>query len=159
MFEEIPSIIASSNPIVLLKGLLDKERGIYAYRMEIFIGPTTERPENKFSIASPVIVLDCGETVRRMFPNEARLRNLTYAAQVNADIFVRFTMTEFTGTPPVMTLNDMGEPVTRVEELAARVTAAEQRLAVDQRPGLVGLDDRRAGRGHNHLVTRSVMPL
>jgi DNA-directed RNA polymerase II subunit RPB2 len=116
MFEEIPSIIASSNPIVLLKGLLDKERGIYAYRMEIFIGPTAERPENKFSIAPPVIVLDGGQTVRRMFPNEARLRNLTYAAQVNADIFVRFTMTEFTGTPPVMTLNEMGEPVTRVEE-------------------------------------------
>jgi DNA-directed RNA polymerase beta subunit len=91
MFEEIPSIIASSNPIVLLKGPLDN--GDYTYRMEIFIGPTAERP-NKFTIAPPVIVLDGGQTVRRMFPNEARLRNLTYAAQINADILVRFTITE-----------------------------------------------------------------
>jgi DNA-directed RNA polymerase beta subunit len=40
-----------------------------------------------------VIVLDNGNTVRRMFPNEARLRNLTYSCEVSADILVRVTFT------------------------------------------------------------------
>lgn len=101
MFEEIPSIIAASNPIVLLKTLLDKATALYAYRMEIFIGPSSEDGDSKFSIAPPVIILDGGQTVRRMFPNEARLRNLTYAAQIHADIVVRFTKTEFTVTDGV----------------------------------------------------------
>ena len=95
VFDEIPSIIHAANPIVLLKESLDKDAGIFAYRVEIFIGGDVASPkELGLTISPPVIVLDDGNTVRRMFPNEARLRNLTYAAQINTDILIRVTFTK-----------------------------------------------------------------
>jgi DNA-directed RNA polymerase II subunit RPB2 len=99
IFDEIPSIIHAANPIVLLKESLDKDAGIFAYRVEIFIGGDVPTPQELgLTISPPVVVLDDGNTVRRMFPNEARLRNLTYAAQLNADILVRVTFTKPVGT-------------------------------------------------------------
>lgn len=92
ILEEIPSIIRASNPIVLLKEALDKDAGVFAYRLEIFIGGADD--QLALTVSPPVIVLDNGNTVRRMFPNEARLRNLTYAAQFNADILIRVTFTK-----------------------------------------------------------------
>ena len=89
VFNEIPTIIQSTNPMVFLKEPLDKEKTVFAYRVEIFIGGEG----GGISISSPVVTLDSGETVRRLFPNEARLRNMTYAAQINADILVRITFT------------------------------------------------------------------
>ena len=95
VLEEIPSIIHASNPIVLLKEPLDKEAGLFAYRLEIFIGGDAPTPDKlEITVAPPVVVLDNGNTVRRMFPNEARLRNVTYAAQFNASILVRVTFTK-----------------------------------------------------------------
>jgi len=95
MFEEIPTIIHSNNPIVFLKQALDEEGDNFAYRVEIYIGGKVERPEDlALTISPPVIVLDQANTVRRMFPNEARLRNLTYAVQVSADIEIHVTLTE-----------------------------------------------------------------
>ena len=38
VFEEIPTIIHASNPIVFLKEPIDKEKTVFAYRVEIFIG-------------------------------------------------------------------------------------------------------------------------
>ena len=95
VFEEIPSIIHAANPIVLLKESLDKDAGIFKYRIEIFIGGDAPTPaELGLTVSPPVIALDEGNTVRRMFPNEARLRNLTYAAQISADILIRVTFTK-----------------------------------------------------------------
>ena len=95
VFEEIPSIIHSANPIVFLKEPLDKETGVFAYRVEIFIGGDAARPSDlAIKIAPPVVSLDGGATVRRLLPNEARLRNLTYAAQISADILIRVTFTK-----------------------------------------------------------------
>jgi DNA-directed RNA polymerase II subunit RPB2 len=95
VFDEIPSIIHSNNPIVFLKEPLDKEGTAFAYRIEVFIGGEAATPADlALSISPPIITVDGGATVRRMFPNEARLRNLTYAAQVNADILVRVTFTK-----------------------------------------------------------------
>ena len=92
VFNEIPTIIRASNPLVFLKEPLDKDKTIFAYRVEIFIGePSSGSPG--ITISSPVVLLDEGNTVRRMFPNEARLRNTTYAAQINADILIRITFT------------------------------------------------------------------
>lgn len=94
VFEEIPSIIHAANPIVLLKESLDKDAGIFAYRIEIFIGGAAPTPQGLgLRISPPVVALDDGNTVRRMFPNEARLRNLTYSAQISADILIRVTFT------------------------------------------------------------------
>ena len=95
VFDEIPSIIHAANPIVLLKEPLDKEAGVFAYRVEIFIGgDVATSAELGLTISPPVIVLDGGNTVRRVFPNEARLRNMTYAAQISADILIRVTFTK-----------------------------------------------------------------
>ena len=95
VLEEIPSIIHAANPIVLLKESLDKDAGIFAYRVEIFIGgDAADSSQLGLTISPPVVVLDGGNTVRRMFPNEARLRNLTYAAQINADILIRVSFTK-----------------------------------------------------------------
>lgn len=95
MFHEIPSIIHSSNPIVFLKQPLDADGDAFAYRVEIYIGGKADRPEDlALKIAPPVVTVDAGNTVRRMFPNEARLRNLTYAAQILADVSVHVTLSE-----------------------------------------------------------------
>ena len=101
VFHEIPTIIQASNPLVFLKEPLDKEKTIFAYRVEIVIGSGSPvsgsgpgSPSSGLTISSPVVELDEGNTVRRMFPNEARLRNMTYSAQINADILIRITFTK-----------------------------------------------------------------
>jgi DNA-directed RNA polymerase beta subunit len=88
IFREIPIIIASENPIVVLKEPLDAEKGIYKYKTEIFVGGDVPVEDLAIDVGPPVITLNGGKTVRRMFPNEARLRNLTYAAQFRADILI-----------------------------------------------------------------------
>ena len=92
IFEEIPSIIRSSNPIVFLKEPIDKAAGIFGTRVEIFIGG--DGPQAAITVSPPVVSLDGGNTMRRLLPNEARLRNLTYAAQFNVDLLFRFTFTK-----------------------------------------------------------------
>ena len=95
VFNEIPSIIHTANPIVLLKESLDKDAGIFAYRLEIFIGGDVEKSSDlRLSISPPTIIIDEGNTRRRMFPNEARLRNQTYSALIRADILIRITFTK-----------------------------------------------------------------
>uniref|UniRef100_A0A6C0DBE5 DNA-directed RNA polymerase n=1 Tax=viral metagenome TaxID=1070528 RepID=A0A6C0DBE5_9ZZZZ len=94
IFDEIPTIIHSNNPIVFLKEPLDKEAGVFAYRVEIFVGGDAPTPAGlALSLSPPVVTLDEGNTIRRLLPNEARLRGLTYSAQISADILVRVTFT------------------------------------------------------------------
>lgn len=94
VFDEIPTIIHSNNPIVFLKEPLDADGTMFAYRIEVFIGGDVPTPDKlALTISPPVVTLDKGNTVRRLFPNEARLRNMTYSAQINADILVRVTFT------------------------------------------------------------------
>ena len=91
VFNEMPRLIHGMNPITILKDPLAPERGIYTYKVEIFMGGKVDKPEDlKLEIGPPIITLDGGKTVRRMFPNEARLRDLTYSAQIrmNVDIFI-----------------------------------------------------------------------
>lgn len=94
IFQEMMDIIAAENPITILKEPLDAEKGIYKYKAEIFIGGLSANPsELAIEAGAPIITLDNGKTVRRMFPNEARIRDLTYAANFQADIKVRATFT------------------------------------------------------------------
>ncbi len=94
IFRELPDIILSENPITILKEPLDAKEGIYKYKTEIFVGGTAEKAEElAIDVGAPIITLDNGRTVRRMLPNEARLRDLTYAATFQADILVRVTYT------------------------------------------------------------------
>ena len=94
IFRELPDIILSENPITVLKEPLDTKEGIYKYKTEIYIGgPATTASDLAIDVGPPIITLDNGKTVRRMFPNEARIRDLTYSATFQADILVRVTYT------------------------------------------------------------------
>lgn len=98
VFNEMPQLIQSSNPILILKDPLAPERGIYKYKTEIYIGGKVENASDlRLEIGAPIITLDGGETVRRMFPNEARIRGLTYAAQIRTDIDIVITMSQKRG--------------------------------------------------------------
>ena len=94
IFRELPELILAENPITILKEPLDAENGVYKYKVEIFIGGDADTPEKlRLSIGSPVISLDEGTTVRRMFPNEARIRDLTYSSTFNTSVLIRITYT------------------------------------------------------------------
>ena len=94
IFRELPELILAENPITILKEPLEAEKGIYKYKTEIFVGGVADVPENLvLDVGAPVITLDAGTTVRRMFPNEARIRNLTYSTTFRTDILIRLTFT------------------------------------------------------------------
>jgi DNA-directed RNA polymerase II subunit RPB2 len=87
--QDLPAIIKAQNPILLLHGVLPALKA-YEYKAEIFIGGLEG---DRLYIGSPTISLQDSEEIRLLFPNEARLRNLSYAALVEADIVVRITYT------------------------------------------------------------------
>ena len=87
--QDMTSIIRSQNPVLILKELNEKT-GEYKYRVEIFIGGENG---NAIEIGTPTISLQDTNEVRVLYPNEARLRNLTYCSTVYADITVKITYT------------------------------------------------------------------
>jgi DNA-directed RNA polymerase II subunit RPB2 len=91
--EDMIRIVQSQNPILLLKDLIPgidplSNRQRYRYKIEIFIGG---EDGTGFHIGSPTINRFESTEVRLLYPNEARLRNLTYSATVFADVFVRIS--------------------------------------------------------------------
>lgn len=98
VFNEMPQLIHSMNPITIFKDPIAPEQGIYRYKTEIYLGGKVDKAADlRLEIGSPIITLDGGKTVRRMFPNEARLRGLTYATQIRMDIDIIVTRTEKKG--------------------------------------------------------------
>jgi DNA-directed RNA polymerase II subunit RPB2 len=107
--QDLISIVKSQNPILILKDLINEKTNTYKYKVEIFIGGENG---NAIEIGTPTISLQNTEEVRVLFPNEARLRNLTYASQVYADIIVKIAYTDVTGavkdlSPPPETFQKM----------------------------------------------------
>ena len=106
--KELPELLFNQNPVTILKEPLGaKDSGVYTYKTEIFIGGEVDKAENlHIQFASPIITLDDAKTIRRMFPMEARLRNLTYSVSVLVDLRVKVTMTTIVpgtgvgGVPP-----------------------------------------------------------
>ena len=92
--QDLEAIIHSRNPILLLNDTRDvgevSKSKYYKYKAEIFIGGLKG---DRLYIGTPTVSLQDSEEVRILFPNEARLRNLTYSAQVEADIVIRITYT------------------------------------------------------------------
>jgi DNA-directed RNA polymerase II subunit RPB2 len=92
--QDLEAVIRAQNPIMLLNDSRERElvskSNYYQYKAEIFVGGMNG---DRLFIGSPTISLQDSKEVRLLFPNEARLRNLTYAAQVEADIVVRITYT------------------------------------------------------------------
>ncbi len=109
-------IVQNANPIIIFKDIhmrqnpldaadkgtpyLDSNGSvIYKYKVEIFVGG--ERSD-EFKISTPTISLQNTEEVRLLLPNEARLRNLTYALSVSANVFIRVTYTPIPGEKPIV---------------------------------------------------------
>lgn len=84
----LPAIIKSNNPILLVKEPLPGLTNVYRYKIEIYVGG---EDGTEIEIGAPTISLQNTEEVRLLFPNEARLRNLTYASSVYANIRVKLT--------------------------------------------------------------------
>ena len=94
VFRELADILHAENPITILKEPIAGTVGAYQYKTEIFIGgDVADGAALDLDVGPPIITLDEGRTVRRMFPNEARIRNLTYAANFQASVLVRITLT------------------------------------------------------------------
>ncbi len=94
VFREMPEIVLSENPITILKDAYADDTSVYKYKTEIYVGGQGKTPEDlALEVGPPIITLDNGKTVRRMFPAEARIRDLTYAATFQADILIRLTFT------------------------------------------------------------------
>ena len=96
LFKEMPEIIFSENPITILKEpLAGGEDNIYKYKVEIYVGGDVPTQNDLImDVGCPSITLDNGRTARYMFPNEASLRDLTYAVTFQADISIHITTTE-----------------------------------------------------------------
>lgn len=95
MFDIMPNQIFSQNPITVLKEPIPDQPGKYVFKTEIFIGGKKARPEELgIKITPPVLELDGGRTIRRMFPNDARLRNTTYSTALVVDVEVHVTITQ-----------------------------------------------------------------
>lgn len=86
--QDLINIVRSQNPILILKDLIDENTNKYKYRVEIFVGG---EDGTAIEIGTPTISLQNTEEVRVLYPNEARLRNLTYSSIVYADIIVKIT--------------------------------------------------------------------
>ena len=84
------SIIKAKNPILILKELIPETK-FYKYKVEMWIGGESG---DEIEIGTPTISLQNTKDVRLLFPNEARLRNLTYASTVSANILVKITYTD-----------------------------------------------------------------
>lgn len=93
--QDLVSIVKSQNPILILKDLLDEKTSTYKYEVKIFIGG---EDANAIEIGTPTVSLQNTDEVRVLYPNEARLRNLTYASSVYADIVVKIKYTTSTGS-------------------------------------------------------------
>ena len=87
--EDIIRIVQSQNPILLLKDLIPKTNNTYRYKVEIYMGG---KQGTGFYIGTPTISLHEASEVRVLYPNEARLRNLTYASLVLCDVYMKITI-------------------------------------------------------------------
>jgi DNA-directed RNA polymerase II subunit RPB2 len=86
---DIKSILKANNPLLIYKNPKDTSGIVgakYKYKTEIYFGGLNS---DEIFVGVPTISLN--EDVRVLFPNEARLRNLTYAVQITMNVFVRIT--------------------------------------------------------------------
>ena len=87
--QDIPAILKANNPFLILSGL-DEATDTYVHRVEIYVGGLDG---TAVEIGTPTVSLQKAKEVRVMYPNEARLRNLTYSSMIYADVIVRVIIT------------------------------------------------------------------
>jgi DNA-directed RNA polymerase II subunit RPB2 len=85
---KIPQImknLAKSPPYVLI----DKEDRNITYEIKVFYGGKTQ---DRYKITKPTIINYPSGEARQLFPNEARLKDITYGADFFYDVDIEFTM-------------------------------------------------------------------
>lgn len=88
--QDLPAIIKAENPFTLLQEPIGST-GMYALKAEVFIGGLNG---DRITIGTPTANLRDTDEIRILYPNEARLRNFTYASMIEADIVIRVTISK-----------------------------------------------------------------
>ena len=85
---KIPQTLKQYNPQIHYKEF-NKEGDFYKYETRVFFGGVNS---DKVYVGKPIIYSETGEQIekRQMYPNEARLKGLTYGAHIFCDITVQF---------------------------------------------------------------------
>ena len=86
--QDLPAIIKAQNPLTLIQDQIGST-GVYALKAEIFLGGING---DRIHIGTPTLSLKNTEEIRVLFPNEARLRNLSYMSLIETDITIRLTI-------------------------------------------------------------------
>ena len=95
---KIPQTFSQYNPQILYKELLPDSK-IYKYETHIYYGGKTG---DKIYIAKPITHKDDSGHIeqKQLFPNEARLRNLTYSSNIFCDIEIEYHIKNDIDTKP-----------------------------------------------------------
>ena len=88
----LPKIFMDKNPIRYYAGL-NKATNQYKYNVKMYIGG---KNADKIYYGKPVVFDE--KNVHYMFPNEARLRNMTYGISIHYDVDIELTIMEDSGT-------------------------------------------------------------
>ena len=92
-YQQLPQIFKENNPIRLRQGQ-DPTTGQYKYECNLYLGG---RDGSKIYLGKPIIY-DNDDNMHFMYPNEARLRNMTYGLSIHYDVDVEFFVVGEDGT-------------------------------------------------------------
>lgn len=133
---DLPSIL-KANPIRLLKNSknnkeANEQKGIFDYQVDIYVGG---KSYENLTIGVPTIIQGRGGPAekRLLFPNEARLRNLTYSAPIFADIEVEIKYRDYSDTKA------KPKPATNAPESTEADAGAEAEAKAESSSKLIAL--------------------
>jgi DNA-directed RNA polymerase II subunit RPB2 len=104
--KKIPLILKQYNPQIHYKDLMEGSE-LYRYETHVFFGG---EDASKVYIGKPVVYKEeqGSQKLKQMYPNEARLKNLTYAAHILCDITIKYYIrnpNELEEEPEIITKN------------------------------------------------------
>lgn len=91
--KDIPSIFRQKNPITILKKHSEQETDEFTLQCRLYLGG---KSGDKLYYGKPVIYDERG--MHYMYPNEARLRNMTYGMSIHYDVEVEYTKLALNGS-------------------------------------------------------------
>lgn len=83
---KISATIKRNNPLIVNKNF-NKSTEKFTYEIEVFIGGLSG---TEIFIDKPTIYDPVSKTYRQLYPNEARLKNLTYASNIYANVIIKY---------------------------------------------------------------------
>ena len=84
-YQQLPQIFKENNPI-RVRQEQDNTTNKYKYQVDLYLGGRTGK---KIYFGKPIIY-DTNDNMHFMYPNEARLRNMTYGLSIHYDVDVDF---------------------------------------------------------------------